>query len=225
MYFAPSQPVPATVPYELQGHISQDDWTVRAAAIKDLAFQYYKPLFERVWTVVAFISIIVLPLVLYQIILNSVFENGRQTEERFFEARAIGSAVFLGTILFFWLPMYLWKAIGKRRMRAMLSRWARADQATKGPSTFVPVWTVKCPTVFKSTAILSITTPPNTRPTVFHPDAYVPPFVNRPTDDGAPYYTPYNAGQQGISKMGGAGNLPMYSPTMADGKTFEDIKV
>lgn len=56
-------------------------------------------------------SCIILPLILYQIIFNAMFTQGPHTEGHFFEARAVSFAVFIGTILVFWMPILIWKGI------------------------------------------------------------------------------------------------------------------
>lgn len=33
--------------------ITPDDWHMRLTAIRDMSFHYYKPLFERIWFMVA----------------------------------------------------------------------------------------------------------------------------------------------------------------------------
>ncbi|PAV18431.1 zf-cchc type zinc finger [Pyrrhoderma noxium] len=225
IYLSPQQPIPDIVPYELHEHILSDDWYMRNSAIRDMSFNYYKPLFERFYLVVATMSCIILPLILYQIIFNAMFTQGPHTEGHFFEARAVSFAVFIGTILVFWMPILIWKGIGKRRVRKMLADWERADRATKAPGAFVPVWSVKTPSVFKSTCIVSVSIPPNSRPTVFSRNAYLPDYVNPPTDAGDAYYYPYAPGKAGIPRMSVAGTLPAYQAEAGKEKYFEDVKV
>ncbi|KAH8118917.1 hypothetical protein DFH11DRAFT_1685957 [Phellopilus nigrolimitatus] len=225
VYVSPQQPVPDMVPYELHDHIFPDEWHMRITAIRDMSFRYYKPLFERIWFMVATLVVIVFPLLLYRIVFDAIYENGPQTPETFFEARAVSIAIFIATILLFWAPMLIWKGIGKMRVRSLLSGWERTDRMNKGPSAFIPIWMVKHPTVFKSTCIVTITTPPNAHPTLFHPNAYLPSFINPPNDAGAAYYYPYAPGQVGLPRMSTVGDLPAYKASSGTGKTFEDVKV
>jgi len=225
LYLSPNQPFP-TLPFEFQGHISPDDWAVRIPAITALASQYYKPLFERVYTIVAFMAVVILPIALYQVLFRTVdVDNDPFDREgsNFFQARTISMGVFIAALVFFALPMVMWKSIGKRRMNAMLRRWAQADRAVKGPAGYIPVWTVSGPTVFKSRTILAITIPPNAPPTIFHPDAYLPSYINGPRDQGAAYYYPYAPGQPGLPRMSTVGDLPAY--TNYDMKLPVDEKV
>ncbi|KAI5118235.1 hypothetical protein M0805_008871 [Coniferiporia weirii] len=226
VYLSPRQPVPNMVPHELHEHIFPDDWHMRTTAIRDMAFRYYKPLFERIWFMVATIAIIVLPLALYQVIFNVMYNDGPYTTEQFLQARAVSFGVFVGSIILFAAPMFIWKAIGKRRVRSMLANWEKVDRTMKGSSTFVPVWSVKVPTVFKSTCIVTITTPPNARPTAFHPNAYLPSYINPPVDAGEAYYYPYAPGKAGIPRMSVAGSLPAYKIELGKGSGYpEDVKL
>ncbi|THH04204.1 hypothetical protein EW145_g5697 [Phellinidium pouzarii] len=226
VYLSPKQPVPDMVPYELNDHIFPDDWHIRIMAIRDTTFNYYKPLFERIFFIVATISVVVLPFALYQIILNAMDNNRRpRSLEQFFQARAISFAISIGTFLLFAIPMLVWKGIGKRRVRSMLTRWEKADRERKGPSSFVPLWEVKTPTVFKSTCVVTITIPPSAHPTVFHPNAYLPPFINPPADGGAAYYYPYAPGHVGLPRMSVAGMLPAYKAEAGKERYFEDTKL
>ena len=39
--------------FDLMAQINPDDWHMRARTVRDMAFRYYKPLFERIWLIVA----------------------------------------------------------------------------------------------------------------------------------------------------------------------------
>lgn len=123
-------------------------------------------------------AIVILPIALYQVLFRAVdVDNDPFDREgsNFFQARTISMGVFIAALVFFALPMVMWKSIvsdyfclktrdfsqlmtcysvqGKRRMNAMLRRWAQADRAVKGPAGYIPVWTVSGPTVFKSRTV------------------------------------------------------------------------
>ncbi|KAL5523494.1 hypothetical protein ACEPAG_7667 [Sanghuangporus baumii] len=228
VYVSPRQPVPDMVPYELHEHVFPDDWHSRVLAIRDLAFRYYHPMIERLWLIIASLAVIIIPIALYQVIFNALYENQLpHTAEHFYRARAVSFAVFIGTFVVFWAPMLIWKALGKRRLRKLTQGWEKVDRAAKPPSAFVPVWKANMPTIFKSTCIVTITTPLNARPTLFHPNAYLPSYINPPVDAGADaaYYYPYAPGQTGLPRMSVAGTLPSYQAEPGKDKYFEDVKV
>ena len=126
-------------------------------------------------------AVIIIPLALYQVIFDAMYENQLpHTAEHFYRARAVSLAVFIGTFILFWAPMLIWKALvrifplnlivglwltlysvvahqGKRRLRKLTEGWEKVDRASKPPSAFVPVWKAKLPTVFKSTCVSLIT--------------------------------------------------------------------
>ncbi|EJD02632.1 uncharacterized protein FOMMEDRAFT_133902 [Fomitiporia mediterranea MF3/22] len=224
VYLSPKQPVPDIVPYELHEHIYPDDWTMRMTTLRDTAFRYYHPMFERVWIIVASLAVIILPLALYQVIFDAMFTNEQHTAEHYFEARFVSFAVFVGTFIFFWAPVLIWKAIGKRRLRNLTSAWERSDRASRPPSGYVPVWKAKMPTVFKSTCVVTITAPPNAKPSLFHPNAYMPSYINPPADSSDAYFYPYAPGKEGLPRMSVAGSLPGYQATPGQ-REFIDVKV
>jgi len=213
VYLMPSQPVPETVPSELQEHITKDQWHSRLDEIKRLAFQYYKPLFERIWMTLSFFAVLIVPMVIYGIIFKAFKKNNDPNDEEqnlrdFYNARAISFGIFIGMIALFYLPITVWKWIGRRRMTVLLNRWAYNDENMRGTMTFMPRWTVQMPSIFKSTTIVRITTPPGARPSVFQQGAYVPAFVNGPRDTAAgAYFYPYGPGQPGVPRMSVVGNF------------------
>ena len=59
-------------------------------------------------------SIIVLPIALYQVIFNAFIDKTDTKDNqtaRYFEARAISFGIFIGTFLFFVIPITVWKFI------------------------------------------------------------------------------------------------------------------
>ena len=54
---------------------------------------------------------IVLPIVVYAIILNTVYKDQHLTNDQFFAVRWISFGVFIGTILLFLVPLFIWKWI------------------------------------------------------------------------------------------------------------------
>lgn len=98
---------------------------------------------------------IVIPLVLYQVLINVIPDNTSSNDrfQRIYEARAAMFGILVGTIMVFFLPMFIWKTIGALRIRRLLKGWAAVDRMGKSPNAFVPVWTVQSPTVFKSNCV------------------------------------------------------------------------
>jgi len=224
---AKGQPTPA-LPYELKGHIHPDEWSVRLAAITSLTSKFYQPLLERIWVMLAVISIIVVPAAIYPFLLRSynLVDNDDDdgddddinfNSSDFFKVRIISFGIFFGTFLLFFVPIFVWKFVGKRAMQAMLSSWARADQRLQGVGAFIPVWNVSSPGVFSSQTIVKISLPSGTRAqhSNFHPHAYLPPYLlNSP---------PQPQGEGGLPGYHGSDfDMKYYD---GDAKHFEDIKV
>lgn len=105
---------------------------MRLTTIQDIAFKFYKPLFERIWFAAGFMWVIlniylprllihystsiILPLVIYRVLSDSLnvddkFATLREREQRFFEARSISMGVLVGCLVFFWVPLAVWKFI------------------------------------------------------------------------------------------------------------------
>jgi len=227
LYLSPTHPSPVNIPHELQDYITPEEWQGRISALTALAGRYYKPLLERVWMFFALISILVLPIALYNPIFLSLYKADDDVPSHFFAVRMISFAIFVSTCLLFWVPVFLWKSIGRKRVNALLNTWARHDRMMKRSENFVPEWRATTPTLFTSQVILSITVPPrnNYTQSIFAPDATVPPYIAPALDSGAPYYYPYAPGQAGIPRMSVVGGLPPYSKDDADRKPFDDIKV
>lgn len=59
---------------------------------------------------------IILPLAIYRVLADSLdvddkFATLREREQRFFEARSISMGVLVGCLVFFWVPLAVWKLI------------------------------------------------------------------------------------------------------------------
>jgi len=182
---------PPPVPFELQGHISSDDWNIRVPALTNLASKYYKPIFERVWLVLAVIITLIIPIATYGPIFNSLYHENNAGSSKAFAARALGLVIFLASLFLFWLPVYIWKLIGRRRVQALLNRYSAADAARPPASGFIPKWSMNTPGVFTTQTILTITTPPVAPMSSFHPDAYLPAYIGKAEEAQGAYFYPY----------------------------------
>jgi len=209
LYLSKKYPSPP-VPFELQGHISPDDWSIRVPALTKLAARYYKPIFERVWLCVAIVITLILPLALYTPIFHAIYGNDEARSSKSIVARMIGLVIFLAALLLFWTPVFIWKSIGNRRVRSLLASYSAADAARSPMSGFVPKWKVTTPGVFATHTILTITTPPTVPITSFHPDAYLPAYIGKAEEAQGAYFYPYpaasrEAGLPRMSVIGGYG--------------------
>jgi len=188
---------------------------------------YSKPIFERIWFVVGLLATIIVPAALYNTILHNMgfqddFINDVQDFDIFIRARALTGAISLAIILIFTVPMLIWKFIGRRHVTRSLQQWARSDNTLAGNSGMIPTWRVRTPGIFSDNTILTITLPSSLSPSSFHPNAYLPSYVNPPEDAGDTYFYPYKSHQPGLPRMSVVGNVPLYTDEKYD---FQDVKV
>jgi len=203
LYLSPIQPAPP-IPTELQGEITPDVWAGRLAAITRTASRYHKPMFERVWTIVGILAILIVPVAIFQVILSALHFRNEPTTSHAFEARGISLAIFVAMLLFFLMPIAIWKYIGQKQVNLMLKKWKNADRNE------VSIWTVKTPGIFRSNIILNIQLPPSAAVTSFHVDAYLPSYINGPTDPGANHNYPFKS-EPGLRRMSVVGNVPLFN--------------
>jgi len=211
LYLNRKYPAPP-VPFELQGHISPDDWAIRIPALTNLASKYYKPVFERVWLIIAVIVTLIIPLATYQPIFDALYGNETNTSaSKGIGARLIGMAIFVAALALFWAPIFIWKQIGTRRVQALIARYSAADAARSPVTGFVPKWRINTPGVFTTQTILTITTPPVAPTSSFHPDAYLPAYIGKAEEAQGAYFYPYppapshEGGLPRMSVVGGGG--------------------
>ncbi|KAJ7770185.1 hypothetical protein DFH07DRAFT_806016 [Mycena maculata] len=207
LYLSPTQPAPI-VPVELRGEITPDVWADRLRSITVTASRYNKPMFERLWTTIGLLAIIIVPVALFQVILSALHLRSDPTEKGVFEARAISMGIFVGLVCFFIVPIAIWKYIGRKQVNSMLKKWEKADEA-RGASK--STWTVKTPGIFRSSIILNIQLPPGVAVSGFHINAYLPSYINGPADPDANYYYPYKSAEPGLPRMSVVGNVPLFT--------------
>jgi hypothetical protein len=223
LYLSPKQPSPSTVPYELQNYITDDEWAVRVPAVTRAASRYSKPIFERIWLLIAFFTMVFLPTALFRVILgpNFHYRDDDISRTRFFLARGISVGSLIGVALFFIMPIAIWKFLGRRNMDFMLQKWAMADRMLKGQNVFLPTWTVKTPGIFRDSIILSIRLPADRIPTSFHPDAYLPSYINGP-NDAVPPPTYLQDTKDAPGYPATYGSLPLYED---EKRGFHNVQV
>jgi len=223
LYLDKRHPVPP-VPFELQGQVTPAVWESRLTTLANTSQRYSKVWLERIWVLTGFLASLILPSVLYSVIYNSmnvVSEDGDVDFARLAESRMITFAIFLGVILFFFAPLAIWKVIGRKQASRLTNQWTKADRMNYGQNA-ASTWSVKTPTVFRDSTVLSISLPASMKPTSFHPNAYLPSYINAPTDGDASYYYPYNAAEVGVPRMSVVGNVPLY---VDEKRAFEDSNV
>lgn len=222
LHLTPNQRATPSVPFELQGQISADKWELRIDAIKSVAGRYSKPVLERVWLIVGLLSTFTLSLLLYQLVLLRFFVRGDESKrsERQTQAAAISIGIFAGLVLLVVVPMLIWKYMGSRAITTMLQKWGQADRAQF--SQHACVWKASSPGVFRTALTLKITLPSAPAPTAFHPDAYLPSYINGPHDDGA-YFYPYHRTEPGLPHMSVIGNVPIRIDAEKGG--FEEVRI
>jgi len=222
LYLSAAHP-PPPVPFELQTQITPAVWSTRLTSLANTAARYSRPWFERIWMVVGIISSLVLPAVLYNIIynhMNVVDQDGDVDFARLSESRMITFALFIGVLLVFFVPIAVWKFIGRQQVNRLVKQWNGADRLNYGQNAS-STWIVKTPNVFRDSTILTIKLPASMQPTSFHPDAYLPSYINAPLDPEANYYYPYKA-EPGLPRMSVVGNVPLY---VDEKRGLEDFRV
>lgn len=221
LHLIPDQRAAPPVPFELKGQVSTDKWEMRIDAVKSIAGRYSKPIMERVWLIVGFLSSFVLSLLLYHFVLSKLLVRGHESErpERQTLAAAISLGIFAGLDLLVVAPMLVWKYMGSRAIAAVLQRWEQVDRAQFGQHACL--WKAGVPGVFRTTLMLTIKIPPAPGPTAFHPDAYLPSYINGPHDDGA-YFYPYQRAEPGLPHMSVIGNVPIH---IHEKSVFEEVRI
>lgn len=208
LYLSSTHSAPVSVPIELREEITPDVWADRLAAITHTASRYYKPIFERAWAVVAVLAMIIVPSALFQVIVSALHFQGDLTVNHAYEARWITFAIFVGLMIFFLLPIAIWKYIGQKQVNSILKQWEKADKTGRG-SLPMSTWSVKGPGIIRSNIVLTIQLPPGVAVSSFHVNAYLPSFINPPVDADANYYYPYKA-EPGLPRMSVVGNVPLF---------------
>jgi len=225
LYLSPKQPTPSSVPFELQNYIAPEVWADRVPKIARTAGRYSKPIFERIWFAMGVIACIVVPWIIYRIALDKAIAHYQGffniPVDFFFDLRLVTMAFFVATLILFFIPMWVWKQIGKRRVNILLRNWAGADRMNLGINAALPVWRVVTPGVFFERITLSISLPQEKPPSNFHPNAYLPSFINAPVDDGG--YGSYNE-KVGKDRVGA---VPLYNDEKRTNYagTFDELKV
>lgn len=155
------------------------------------------------------IAVIVVPLVAYKLVLSALHFRSNPTTAHVFEARGISFAIMVAIMVLFLVPISIWKYLGHRAVNRMIQQWEKADLAARSGDPR-PNWKCKTPGIFRSNIILTISLPPGTAPSVFNVNAYLPSYINGPTDPDANSYYPFKA-EPGLPRMSVVGNVPLFN--------------
>ncbi|GAW05193.1 arginine methyl transferase [Lentinula edodes] len=220
LYLSTNQPNPP-VPFELQDQMTPAVWLTRLTALANTAQRYSKPWFERIWTVTGILASLILPAVLYNVIYNHMNVRGADGNVDFARlSEMITFALFIGVFLFFFTPIAIWKFIGRKQVDRLVSKWNGADRMNYGQNAS-STWKAQSPGIFRNSTILTISLPASMKPTSFHPNAYLPSYINGPIDPDASYYYPYKS-EPGLPRMSVIGNVPLH---IDEKRGFEDSRV
>jgi len=183
VHFAPGTFDFPPVPPELQAFVTGDEWQRRLSAISQLARRYSRPLLEKIWILLGFLLTLAAPIIVYRV-LDDKFGSNEFSEipdfQQLSQLRFIAFGVFIAVLIVVWTPLIIWKSVGRYRMRTLIREWNQIDILAKNKGLFVPTWTVALPSGYSSMTIVNVTIPPRVNPTVFHPDAYLPPYISPP---------------------------------------------
>ncbi|CAE6440083.1 unnamed protein product [Rhizoctonia solani] len=240
------------LPYELSGLVAHDVWDHRTQTIKMLCARFSKPLYERIWFITAMIATLALPLPLYRLVFDAVFDENR-ANQTFYAARAAGFGIFLGVIFVFWAPLAFWKwewpvcgdsfgsgtvktgqmpmagsSLTARVLEVGVARMRRqlrewdGQDRSNANGRFVPEWKVEMPGIFSINGRVTISTPPSVAPSSFHAGAYLPPYIHAPA-----YAPPATQGPMpGTLAYNGGAPVYGYSGPDRDEKSgFQDVNL
>ncbi|KAH9041119.1 hypothetical protein EDB84DRAFT_1559732 [Lactarius hengduanensis] len=217
LHLNPNQPVPV-LPYELHEHVTVDAWATRIPQLIRVGSRYNKPLLERIWLVLMFICALAIPIGLHDTIYQGFKRNiGEDTFGAIYQARWISTAILLGIVLVFLIPLGIWKSVGQARLTRLIKQWEDEDARSRAPGTFTPVWKAKLPAALSSHTArlikatlqrLTVTTPYLQTQSYFHPAAYMPSWINGPVNPGSD--DGFHAANQGFQKPTMYGELPLY---------------
>ncbi|KAH8988027.1 hypothetical protein EDB92DRAFT_1873397 [Lactarius akahatsu] len=208
LHLNPNQPVPI-LPYELHEHVTADAWATRIPQLIRVGSRYNKPLLEGIWLTLMFICALAIPIGLNDTIYQGLERNiGEDTFSAIYQARWISTAILLGIVLVFLIPLGIWKSAGQARLTKLIKQWEDEDARSRAPGTFKPIWKAKLPAALSPRTRLTVTTPYLQAQSYFHPAAYMPSWINGPVNPGSD--DGFHAANQGFQKPTMYGELPLY---------------
>jgi len=171
------------LPYELNGVITPDVWSARVAQANRICKTWSRPWLERIYFICIILLQFTAPFLIARFALtnyNAFDTEGNFYPDKYFQYRAITMGVFLGIGILVWVPLIIWKTLGKRKVTQMTREWRVLDEATT-QGGFIPRWTVSRPGIFSSSTAIKVTIPQiPIYISSFHPAAPLPPYINPP---------------------------------------------
>lgn len=202
---------PPLFPIGLQNYVSLHTWETRVRAITRMASQYSKPVLERSWMFAAMILTFIAPIVAYYDYIHHFDEDLEQINEDrqnqiVWQARLIALCVTVGVWIVMFLPVTIWKYMGRVRVNKMIDCWAKNDVRSASSYAAIPIWKVTMPGMFMDGIILAVSFP--APPSSFELEN-LPPYIAPPTD-AAPSYEATKR-LSALQVDGKFGEIPLYS--------------
>ncbi|KAG1732211.1 uncharacterized protein EDB91DRAFT_1338387 [Suillus paluster] len=204
---------PPLLPIDLRGYVSPDKWETRIRAATRVASRYSKPMLERTWMFIVLMLTFIAPLVAYYDTLHYL-NNGQdfndeqedRQDEFIWKARLIALGIIVGLWFVMFLPVVIWKHVGRVKVNNMIDSWSKDDVRSASSYAAIPTWKVTMPGMFRDVIVLAVSYP--APPSNFDYEAYLPPYIAPPTE-AAPSYevTKRLSGLQGDGKFG---DIPLY---------------
>ncbi|KAG2364900.1 hypothetical protein BDR07DRAFT_1278801, partial [Suillus spraguei] len=141
--------------------VSPHTWETRVRAITRMASQYSKPVLERSWMFAAIILTFIAPIVAYYDYIHHFDDDLEQINEDrqnqiVWQARLIALSVTVGVWIVMFLPITIWKYVGRVRVNKMIDCWAKDDVRSASSYAAIPIWKVTMPGMFMD-GIVSLT--------------------------------------------------------------------
>ncbi|KAL7413129.1 hypothetical protein BDY24DRAFT_415632 [Mrakia frigida] len=169
--------VAPVMPRELFGIVSPDIWVERVSALQALHTRFFGSLIEKICWIVAFFCALILPWPLMSLVDRSMQND---TEAKFWEIKMIGLGLFFGCGLFFFAPLIGWKCLANYRLKTLLAKYKKQDSHRSFPAS-MQVWSIQTTSFTPKPTLTIIVTlpPPPGAVSTFHPDAYLPAYIQK----------------------------------------------
>jgi len=233
-FYAHSSPhaTPFPHPPELRSALSPEQWHERTVELWKHFMKWNWGAVQRIWLMVAILLSMIVP-ILSSTLVNHFKFQGLQpltrdaTDQEILdrreiirEAHLISFGITAGFLLVNWLPYFAYKALGRKKLTALLLRY-NADDGAKGSMQALN-WSLTRVSTYTKSAQVCVRLPPaymnSVQPSNFDSSAYLPTYLAK-DPSGAPGYPPQAQGfapPQGPPPTGGYGP-PAGPPPARDG--------
>lgn len=195
---------PFTQPIELRQSINEEEWQTRTVAIWNHLARYTWSKFLRLYLIMSFVLSLIGP-ISANLVVNRIIFNGTEplgfnaTDDEIRErislirkGHLINFIVICFIFLLIWVPYLSYKAMGRKRLAALLRSFTQLD-AAKGNVQALS-WTCSRTSTFQANATIVIELPvafiSSHQPSIFHQSAYLPAYVQKESSPAAlPTYT------------------------------------